>query len=85
MKDGGPAFPVPYNDSDEPGVIKGMSLRDYFAGKALPQVIASWCKFHIEHDDGEGFGNELSSENMRLMAEDAYELADHMLTARTKS
>jgi len=34
-KDGGPAFPRLYARSDEDG-RSGMTLRDYFAGEALP-------------------------------------------------
>ena len=62
---GGPAFPVPglhrgdYNN--------GMTLRDYFAAKAMQGICAS------------GPTNEWS--NSRLAAE-AYDLADAMLKAR---
>lgn len=34
INDGGPAFPLPLPHSDE-----GMSLRDYFAGKAMQGLI----------------------------------------------
>lgn len=39
MKDGGPAFPV--YGSPKYGDRNGMSLRDWFAGQALPGVIAA--------------------------------------------
>lgn len=59
--DGGQAFPVPY--------VKGMSLRDYFAGQAIASlaksgVIADYPSLHI--------------------AEICYRLADAMLEAREK-
>ena len=38
IKDGGPAFPIPglYGDED----FNGMSLRDYFAAKAMQGLLA---------------------------------------------
>jgi hypothetical protein len=36
-KDGGPAFPVP--DIDGGKVCEGMTLRDYFAAKALQGIL----------------------------------------------
>ena len=39
IKDGGPAFPVP-NLEDDPS-FNGMTLRDYFAAKAMQALIAS--------------------------------------------
>ena len=42
--DGGPAFPVPYsNEADGPMVMPttGMTLRDYFAAKALQGLLAN--------------------------------------------
>ncbi len=41
-KDGGPAFPIPSfqrPDGDIEWPQEGMSLRDWFAGQALPEVI----------------------------------------------
>lgn len=38
--DGGPAFPVP-NLEDDPG-FNGMTLRDYFAGEALPVAFSRY-------------------------------------------
>jgi hypothetical protein len=62
---GGPAFPV---HADERNITRyGMTLRDYFAAKAMQGICAS------------GPTNEWS--NSRLAAE-AYDLADAMLKAR---
>lgn len=62
--DGGPAFPV-----GEASQFQGMSLRDYIAIKALPQVIA----------------NTIKHPNLpTTVAAWAYEIADAMLTEREK-
>lgn len=65
-KDGGPAFPLPgtYGCTKD-----GMSLRDYFAGKALAGLSAQ-------------FGSELAPP---AFAAFAYKLADAMLAAREAS
>jgi hypothetical protein len=71
---GGPAFPTPKFDLNEAGQLTsfsvdtdGMTLRDYFATKAMQGICAS------------GPSHEWS--NSRLAAE-AYDLADAMLKAR---
>lgn len=63
INDGGPAFPLkePMRDDSE-----GMTLRDYFAAKALP-----WC---IGQCDPENWAKN--------SAKAAYDLADAMLEAR---
>lgn len=69
IKDGGPAFPIPLDD--RPGAYEahpGMTLRDYFAAKAMQALIA-------EHD----FGAEPRD---LLVARLAYLMADAMLAAR---
>jgi hypothetical protein len=57
-----PAFPRSRNE--------GMTLRDWFAGQALPVVIASY-NLH-----------ESWSWSMSMLASDAYSMADAMLAAR---
>ncbi len=44
--DGGPAFPVPmHNDGKGNAVIrKGMTLRDYFAAKAMQAMVGTYRK-----------------------------------------
>ena len=66
QNNGGPAFPIPglHNDAD----FNGMSLRDYFAGKALQGMLANQHPY------------QASDEHM--FARDAYTLADAMLEAR---
>jgi len=73
MNDGGPAFPRQLDRDDSGGVVTsaeyGMSLRDWFAGKALqsgisvpPGVTSRW----------------------QYIAEEAYRQADAMLAEREK-
>lgn len=69
-RDGGPAFPVPLNPGEEfkaHGPADGMTLRDYFAAKALQGLLAA----PQEHVDG-----------FDAHAIVAYALADAMLKAR---
>ena len=68
IKDGGPAFPTLHNGSTLPGQT-GMTLRDYFAAKAMQGMLA---------EDG---GGALNNEEL---AEFAYVIADEMLKAREK-
>jgi hypothetical protein len=81
--DGGPAFPIPiagctngsvYNTMEQSsGQLGGMSLRDYFAAKAMPALIADYCREAREvgwqpnwHDG---------------IAIDSYKIADSMIWA----
>ena len=77
--DGGPAFPK-VGELIERGVggqryevssVGGMSLRDYFAGQAL----AGNCGFPIIAD----------GPTARMLAEEAYQIADVMLKVREGS
>ena len=67
-KDGGPAFPVPDDASDMPG----MSLRDWFAGQVLGGVIAA-----TKSDT-----REPNETHEQMFARRAYALADALLAAR---
>lgn len=64
--DGGAAFPSPVDPHRMDD--KGMSLRDYFAAKAMQGRLAAGC-----NDDGDG---------ARFEALIAYQMADAMLAAR---
>ena len=73
INNGGPAFPVPPPVAETDGVMMlwrhaegGMSLRDYFAGQALAGMQASVA------------ANWTTIE----FAQQAYKMADAMLTAR---
>jgi hypothetical protein len=64
-KTGGPAFPVPDDASD----MFGMTMRDYFAAKAMQGIVAR--------------DSDPSPEKVGSIARQAYILADSMLKART--
>ena len=68
---GGPAFPRPSFGPNEPA--DGMTLRDYFAAKALPTVISDWLQ------TGDIFPDVEIAE---VIARDCYIVADAMLKAR---
>jgi hypothetical protein len=73
--DGGQAFPVPVAFTPlghEVVGYEGQSLRDYFAAKALPALIAEMAD--VECDDIHARASGLASE--------AYIYADAMLAAR---
>ena len=72
IETGGPAFPVQYsNEADGPTVMPhvGMTLRDYFAAKAMQGMAGShaYCERGWDQAD---------------LAGQAYEIADAMLKAR---
>lgn len=62
---GGPAFPV--SCEDWKGVSEGMTLRDYFAAKAMQGLVAS---------------GEYQNGTAEWISEAAYAIADAMLSAR---
>lgn len=64
-----PAFPVPGSEYGGTGTFFGMTLRDYFAAKAMQGICAH----------PETWGRQTSE-----IAQSAYELADAMLAARVK-
>lgn len=76
---GGPAFPRPkspkgeYTDSDVPGAQTGMSLRDYFAAKAMQGFAANTRVIDSDNPNAISF-----------VAETAFKVADAMLAERTK-
>jgi hypothetical protein len=82
--DGGPAFPRPatlfttdrpYNREQE-----GMSLRDWFAGKALQSVLAARAAAFIAVSTGEMHADVDNTDP----AVAAYDYADRMLAARKR-
>jgi hypothetical protein len=72
INEGGSAFPVP---ADWDG--KGMTLRDYFAAKAMQGELAA----QDERNHGKGTGI-LTPDSMNEFAKRCYEIADAMLAAR---
>jgi len=76
---GGPAFPYAFHLPDAPGepsgVNLGMSLRDWFAGKALQGWLASYAP-ETAHPAKRDTADDVATE--------AYAMADAMLRARAK-
>ena len=60
----GPAFPQPHRLDD------GMSLRDYFAAKAMQGLMNAWVR------------QDVDDYQKAYVAADAYEMADAMLRRR---
>ena len=74
-----PAFP---NDvAKHPFDKEGMTLRDYFAAKAMPVAMETLRQDWTKDDGDEWYWNPSERE---LIAEHAYQLADAMLKAREK-
>jgi hypothetical protein len=71
LDDGGPAFPQGLSAK---GQFGGMSLRDYFAGQVIAQIIAMYAA-----DNKCGIGVEHIARNT---AAHAYKVADALLAAR---
>ena len=72
---GGPAFPVPYsNEADGPTVMptQGMTLRDYFAARAMHGLMGRNWSHHTGTDE----------ELIAVWARSAYSVADAMLKER---
>jgi len=72
IKDGGPAFPSHGSMGEITG--EGMNLRDYFAAKAFPAVLAAYVEAN-----GRCIGTDHVAYNC---AAHAYRMADAMLAAR---
>lgn len=83
--DNPPAFPRPASPADfVDHCQEGMSLRDYFAAKAM-QAIIETCdnpKCKSKPDDTEGIEQERKEFALEV-ARHAYRAADAMLAART--
>jgi hypothetical protein len=83
------AFPsIDYITQDGKENPKGMTLRDYFAAKAMPICYQYWMGdyYHPDCPDAEDRNSEgrddFDQGNKNLIAEDAYKIADAMLKAR---
>ena len=73
--DGGPAFPVSNEQSDDGlSASKGMSLRDFFAAGAMQVWLASWP------NSGSHPGKNL--DNAISIARWSYAIADAMIAER---
>ena len=78
---GGPAFPRPAGDyngtKNGNGAQAGMTLRDYFAAKAMQAALSG-----VEHEDSRGELLSMSTDWYDCHAAHAYAMADAMLKAR---
>jgi hypothetical protein len=76
--DGGPAFPLPsevgIRHFNDPGAYPGLSLRDWFAGKAMQGELSA-------QSDTAGF---YPSSSASKLAEMCYAMADAMIAERAK-
>lgn len=68
---GGPAFPLPLGTGNlsEPSESGGMTLRDYFAAKAMQSLVKLYALDTIKY-------------GQNTVAWQAYQMADAMLAAR---
>lgn len=73
---GGPAFPTADANREEDYGTRGMTLRDYFAAKAMNGYLSNAWQAKELDDTGDS-----SAEQMRIVAEISYAMADAMLTA----
>lgn len=88
INDGGPAFPIAGEQWDQDGmeyrpiIEPGMSLRDWFAGQALPCIDPANVKdYELRRLFGEMKNNVTGPEIAAAMA---YEVADAMLARRSR-
>ncbi len=79
--DGGQAFPVDMGDF---GTIHGMSMRDWFASRAIPQLMVESRTWLWDIPVLIKQGVSVSDANAQRIADDAYRLADAMLAERSK-
>ena len=86
MRDGGPAFPQPLYDAEgyESNLIRGMTLRDYFAAHLAAAELAS---AGANEDAARALADAAAQHGMTIecrMAHNAYAIADAMLAERKK-
>lgn len=81
IDDGGPAFPTDTEHQNGPNRmhLEGMSLRDYFAGKALIGFLNREHFLSVVMD-----ARRQDRDHSDVIAEDCYALADAMIRARGK-
>lgn len=72
QNNGGPAFPGPDQREQRENIHEGMTLRDYFAAKAMQAIL-------MKVVDSEG---SLTAHGLTCATDDAYFIADEMLRAR---
>jgi len=83
---GGPAFPTAMEEHHE-GVLHfdmpGMTLRDYFAAKAMERFMDEWMDGVKAGRYNQEIEGDLDDDSVHhIIANDAYTMADAMLIAR---
>ena len=85
--DGGQAFPGSslHSDARNPGWIGGgMSLRDYFAAKALVGIMCNEAEHTHAIEEADGYSND-PHYPWWFLARLSFEIADAMLAERAKA
>jgi len=82
INDGGPAFPREDYQTDYAGGQRGMTLRDYFAAKAMAAMLSHNEKLCIRLANEPEHVDAVPRSTACCVAEGAYEMADAMLKAR---
>lgn len=77
IETGGPAFPMPFKHTELDHSCEGMTLRDYFAAKALNALISG-----APSGTSLGVSHMITNMNYALAS---YAIADAMLEARNAS
>ena len=80
---GGPAFPYTEGEGNRAVEHQGMTLRDYFAAKALNGILASMAGDSIGKAIIEGATN-CKIKPLRFVVDMAYQYADETLAARNE-
>lgn len=83
IHDGGPAFPREDYQSDSAAGQRGMTLRDYFAAKAMNGELAAMSG-NPDSSDGfiAGLSLEIPDYSLSRLARHWFRIADAMLKAR---
>jgi hypothetical protein len=81
--DGGPVYPQEYNWPEDMSHLRGITLRDHFAGKALTVFVQSAVGASNEAL-GKAMRQSGASNIWELAAKEAYGYADAMLMERDK-
>jgi len=74
-----PAFPFCVDDGETVKYHTGMTLRDYFAAKAMPVAIKTLMHDYTRDDEDWSWESYIDND---MLAELSYEMADAMLKAR---
>lgn len=77
LDDGGPAFPQQPIPAGDLVIFQGMSLRDWFAG----QAISAYMSWSLNEPPEPGDTRKTAAKRYATVA---YEIADAMLSARSK-